>query len=161
MLCILHCPLSGPDLIYISLLIIFCIIEYVTNKKNLEPWNAKAAFVCVCVCVFQTGDCLFELRGHTQQITAMTSYSIIRGRNTHAALITASSDRTLSVSFTQASAAVCVCVCLVSMLVLNSAAVVGSGFRKPSAEYIWSPVLSEGTVSDAACFSALFLFQCV
>ncbi len=33
---ILHCPLSGPDLIYISLLIIFCIIEYVTNKK---PWN--------------------------------------------------------------------------------------------------------------------------
>ncbi len=29
---ILHCPLSGPDLIYISLLIIFCIIEYVTNK---------------------------------------------------------------------------------------------------------------------------------
>ncbi len=32
MLHILHCPLSGPDLIYISLLIIFCIIEYVTNK---------------------------------------------------------------------------------------------------------------------------------
>ncbi len=29
---ILHCPLRGPDLIYISLLIIFCIIEYVTNK---------------------------------------------------------------------------------------------------------------------------------
>ncbi len=28
----LHCPLSGPDLTYISLLIIFCIIEYVTNK---------------------------------------------------------------------------------------------------------------------------------
>ncbi len=36
---ILHCPLSGPDLIYIPLLIITCIIEYVTNKKkNLEPW---------------------------------------------------------------------------------------------------------------------------
>ncbi len=32
---LLHCPLSGPDLIYISLLIIFCIIEYVTNKKTL------------------------------------------------------------------------------------------------------------------------------
>uniref|UniRef100_A0A673H174 WD repeat domain 41 n=1 Tax=Sinocyclocheilus rhinocerous TaxID=307959 RepID=A0A673H174_9TELE len=44
----------------------------------------------------ETGDCLFELRGHTQQITAMTSYSFIRGRNAHAALITASSDRTLS-----------------------------------------------------------------
>ncbi len=29
---ILHCPLSGPDLIYISLLIIPCIIYYVTNK---------------------------------------------------------------------------------------------------------------------------------
>ncbi len=36
---ILHCPLSGPDLIYISLLIIPCIIYYVTNKEtlNLEP----------------------------------------------------------------------------------------------------------------------------
>ncbi len=33
---ILHCPLSGPDLIYISLLIIFCIIEYVMNKKTLN-----------------------------------------------------------------------------------------------------------------------------
>ncbi len=38
-LIILHCPLSGPDLIYISLLIIPCIIYYVTNKQylNLEP----------------------------------------------------------------------------------------------------------------------------
>ncbi len=33
---ILHCPLSGPDLIYISLLIILCIIEYMTNKKTLN-----------------------------------------------------------------------------------------------------------------------------
>ncbi len=34
---IFHCPLSGPDLIYISLLIMFCIIEYVMNKTlNLE-----------------------------------------------------------------------------------------------------------------------------
>uniref|UniRef100_A0A672PDR5 WD repeat domain 41 n=1 Tax=Sinocyclocheilus grahami TaxID=75366 RepID=A0A672PDR5_SINGR len=44
----------------------------------------------------ETGDCLFELRGHTQQITAMISYSFIRGRNAHAALITTSPDRTLS-----------------------------------------------------------------
>ncbi len=29
---LLHCPLSGPDLIYISLRIIFCMIEYVMNK---------------------------------------------------------------------------------------------------------------------------------
>ncbi len=33
---ILHWPLSGPDLIYISLLTIFCIIEYVTNKRTLK-----------------------------------------------------------------------------------------------------------------------------
>ncbi len=34
----LHCPLSGPDLYFI--LIIFCIIEYVTNKTlNLEEEN--------------------------------------------------------------------------------------------------------------------------
>ncbi len=31
----LLCPLSGPVLIYISLLIISCIIEYVTNKRTL------------------------------------------------------------------------------------------------------------------------------
>ncbi len=35
---ILHCPLSGPDLTYISLLIIFCIIEYVTNKTLNLTW---------------------------------------------------------------------------------------------------------------------------
>ncbi len=32
----LHCPLSGPDLIFISLLIIPCIIYYVTNKETLN-----------------------------------------------------------------------------------------------------------------------------
>ncbi len=31
----LHCPLSGPDLIYISLLIIPCIIYHVTKKETL------------------------------------------------------------------------------------------------------------------------------
>ncbi len=35
---VLHCPLSVPVLIYISLLIISCIIEYVTNKRTLNPW---------------------------------------------------------------------------------------------------------------------------
>ncbi|XP_051962058.1 WD repeat-containing protein 41-like [Xyrauchen texanus] len=44
----------------------------------------------------ETGDCLLELRGHTQQITAMTSYTLIKGGNAHTAIITASSDRTLS-----------------------------------------------------------------
>lgn len=52
---------------------------------------------------------LLDLRGHTQQITAMTSYAYVRGGNTHTALITASSDRTLSVS---SSADLCVCVCV-------------------------------------------------
>ncbi len=32
----LHCPLSVPDLTYISLLIIPCIIYYVTNKETLN-----------------------------------------------------------------------------------------------------------------------------
>ncbi len=31
----LHCPLNGPDLTYISLLIIPCIIYHVTNKETL------------------------------------------------------------------------------------------------------------------------------
>ncbi len=36
----LHCPLSGPVLTYISLLIIPCMIVYVTNKQ--EPWNLQS-----------------------------------------------------------------------------------------------------------------------
>ncbi|KAI7796006.1 WD repeat-containing protein 41 [Triplophysa rosa] len=44
----------------------------------------------------ETGELLLDLRGHTRQITAMTSYAYVRGGNTHTALITASSDRTLS-----------------------------------------------------------------
>ncbi len=41
----LHCPLSGPVLIYISLLIISCIIEYVANKitLNLEPLGVRGS----------------------------------------------------------------------------------------------------------------------
>ncbi len=45
----LHCPLSGPVLIYISLLIISCIIEYVTNKRtlNLEvQGSCCVSFIC-------------------------------------------------------------------------------------------------------------------
>ncbi len=37
----LHCPLSRPVLIYISLLFISCIIEYVTNKRTL---NVESVF---------------------------------------------------------------------------------------------------------------------
>ncbi|KAJ8339309.1 hypothetical protein SKAU_G00360950 [Synaphobranchus kaupii] len=44
----------------------------------------------------QTGERLQELRGHSQQITAMTAYDWEAGDSAHAALITASSDRTLS-----------------------------------------------------------------
>ncbi|KAG9353718.1 hypothetical protein JZ751_011840 [Albula glossodonta] len=44
----------------------------------------------------QTGERLQELRGHSQQITAMTAYSWPSGDSTHTSLITASSDRTLS-----------------------------------------------------------------
>ncbi len=38
---LLHCPLSGPDFTYISLLIIPCIIYYVKNKGTLNPWTLK------------------------------------------------------------------------------------------------------------------------
>ncbi len=45
----LHCPLSGLVLIYISLLVISCIIEYVMNKRtlnlDLEP-TAPTAMPC-------------------------------------------------------------------------------------------------------------------
>ncbi len=48
---ILHCPLSGPDLICISLLIIPCIIYYVTNKEtlNLASFTLNSEFTSASV----------------------------------------------------------------------------------------------------------------
>ncbi len=43
----LHCPLSGPDLTYISLLIIPCIIYHVTNKETL---TLNLVWGCMCAC---------------------------------------------------------------------------------------------------------------
>ncbi len=58
---ILHCPLSGPDLIYISLLIIPCIIYYVTNKEtlNLEICLGlkRTTFDCSWTTGVRTSDC--------------------------------------------------------------------------------------------------------
>ncbi len=50
----LHCPLSGPDLIYISLLIIPCIIYHVTNKETLT---------CTVINAFCAGPCRDLWRG--------------------------------------------------------------------------------------------------
>ncbi len=49
---ILHCPLSGPDLINISLLIIPCIIYYVTNKEtlNLDLYFKDNQFKASTIC---------------------------------------------------------------------------------------------------------------
>ncbi len=57
-----------PDLIYISLLIIFCIIEYVTNKKtlNLESCWAKRKGEC-SLC----GD--GEARGHWAGVSSLVT----------------------------------------------------------------------------------------
>ncbi|KAM6985613.1 WD repeat-containing protein 41 [Aplochiton taeniatus] len=44
----------------------------------------------------ETGERLLELRGHSQQITAMATYVCNNRGTTHTSLITASSDRTLS-----------------------------------------------------------------
>ncbi len=43
----LHCPLSGPDLTYISLLIIPCIIYHVTNKETLTLTLIHVQIFCV------------------------------------------------------------------------------------------------------------------
>ncbi len=53
----LHCPLSRPDLIYISLLIVFCLIEYVTNKKTLEPCFT-IEYKCWIFCLTRTFLCI-------------------------------------------------------------------------------------------------------
>lgn len=44
----------------------------------------------------ETGERLQELRGHSQQITAMTTFTCNNGLTSHTSLITASSDRSLS-----------------------------------------------------------------
>ncbi len=65
---ILHCPLNGPDLIYISLLIIFCIIEYVKNK-TLNPWISDVL------------QCDFSLNGHVEFHAIFTSLKCDRRHN--------------------------------------------------------------------------------
>ncbi len=54
-LCYIFCTVHWADLTYISLLIIFCIIEYVTNKKNwtlkLESWMLNSCPLRVYVFV--------------------------------------------------------------------------------------------------------------
>ncbi|KAK9532279.1 hypothetical protein VZT92_009671 [Zoarces viviparus] len=44
----------------------------------------------------ETGERLQELRGHSQQITAITTFTCNNGATSHSSLITASSDRSLS-----------------------------------------------------------------
>uniref|UniRef100_A0A7N8WUY9 WD repeat domain 41 n=1 Tax=Mastacembelus armatus TaxID=205130 RepID=A0A7N8WUY9_9TELE len=55
----------------------------------------------VLVWNIETGERLQELRGHSQQITAITSFTCNNGLTSHTGLITASSDRSLSVSLYQ------------------------------------------------------------
>ncbi|XP_073334825.1 WD repeat-containing protein 41 [Pagrus major] len=50
----------------------------------------------VLVWNIETGERLQELRGHSQQITAMTTFTCDNGLTSHTSLITASSDRSLS-----------------------------------------------------------------
>ncbi|XP_070845473.1 WD repeat-containing protein 41 [Chaetodon trifascialis] len=50
----------------------------------------------VLVWNIETGERLQELRGHSQQITAMTTFTCNNGLTSHTSLITASSDRSLS-----------------------------------------------------------------
>uniref|UniRef100_A0A7N8YHK0 WD repeat domain 41 n=1 Tax=Mastacembelus armatus TaxID=205130 RepID=A0A7N8YHK0_9TELE len=50
----------------------------------------------VLVWNIETGERLQELRGHSQQITAITSFTCNNGLTSHTGLITASSDRSLS-----------------------------------------------------------------
>uniref|UniRef100_A0A673BBS4 Uncharacterized protein n=1 Tax=Sphaeramia orbicularis TaxID=375764 RepID=A0A673BBS4_9TELE len=46
----------------------------------------------------ETGEKLLELRGHSQQITAITTFKCSNGLTTHTSLITASSDRSLRIT---------------------------------------------------------------
>ncbi len=68
-----HFPLSGPVLIYISLLIISCIIEYVTNKRTLNLGFAIAGLYSPpepCEACFNIDGCtLLDLFWTVEKIT--------------------------------------------------------------------------------------------
>ncbi len=51
-LCYIFCTVHWADLTYISLLIIFCIIEYVTNKQTLNLEPVRLVPMCLCQCVW-------------------------------------------------------------------------------------------------------------
>ncbi len=51
-MCYYNCTVYTANLTYISMLIIFCIIVYVTNKILIVyPFHFYFLCVCVCVCV--------------------------------------------------------------------------------------------------------------
>lgn len=60
--------------------------------------NTWALTIYFFFLLLQTGERLQELRGHSQQITAITTFTCNDGLVSHVSLITASSDRSLSVS---------------------------------------------------------------
>ncbi len=72
----LHCPLSGPDLTYISLLIIPCIIYHVTNKEtlNLEPWYTWSLFevIIYIICLY-----IWEAKSKLSHIVIYLFYLLI------------------------------------------------------------------------------------
>ncbi|KAF6721729.1 WD repeat-containing protein 41 [Oryzias melastigma] len=95
----------------------------------------------VLVWNIETGERLQELRGHAQQITAIIAFTC--EASAHTALITASSDRSVSVSSTTAK---------LSgyrnfLLSLSQPSAVGSRLRKPSPDGVRPAVLSEGVTA--------------
>lgn len=73
----------------------FDIVRYVVKIDDIRFASAGDDGL-VLVWNVETGERLLELRGHTQQITAMVAYTITQDDITHTSLITASSDRSVS-----------------------------------------------------------------
>ncbi|XP_062397450.1 WD repeat-containing protein 41 [Sardina pilchardus] len=73
----------------------FDIVRYVVQIDDIRFASAGDDGL-VLVWNVETGERLLELRGHTQQITAMVTYTISQEEATHTFLITASSDRSVS-----------------------------------------------------------------
>ncbi len=66
----LHCPLSGPVLTYISLLIIPCMIVYVTNNK--EPWRTlNLELEKTIICFHNTEKIIFYIVLNSLNLSSM------------------------------------------------------------------------------------------
>lgn len=85
--------------------------------KTLQVGKGKLINILTFLLVFQTGEKLLDLRGHTQKITAIIAFPPLDScEQGHQLILTASADRTVRISLPpecgDQGSSTCTCLCI-------------------------------------------------